>query len=375
MSEPTRLIAGAMSGTSADGVDVALVRITGRGPAMTATVVHHHAHAFDPSLKATIFQIRQSGAVALRDLAQLGHDLSTAYVEAVRAALDAARLTTDALTAVAAHGQTLFHEPPLTIQWLDPALIAARLACVVVSDFRRADCAAGGQGAPLVPFADFILFRHPQRNRVLLNIGGIANLSFIPAGGTMTDVVAFDAGPGNCISDHLCRIMEPGGFGYDAGGARASRGNVHRGFIDAVVADDYFRRPAPKSTDVPTMLAIFERARATVGGGISLDDLLATACAATVDTIASAYRAAVGDVEAEWIVSGGGAHNAAIMNGLRGRFGNVLPSSDIGVDVAAKEALAFALLSAATLDGEPGNLPSVTGATRRVVGGAITPRP
>ncbi|HEV7300970.1 MAG TPA: anhydro-N-acetylmuramic acid kinase [Tepidisphaeraceae bacterium] len=374
-NEPSRLIAGAMSGTSADGVDVAIVRIVGSGMTMRATIVHHLAHAFDASLKQKIFAIRGSGTVALRDLAELAHDLSLAYATAINAALRAAHLSADALTAIAAHGQTLFHAPPLTIQWLDPALLAARVGCPVVSDFRRADCAAGGQGAPLVPFADYIVFRDAAKHRVLLNIGGIANLSSIPAGGAIDDVIAFDTGPGNCISDHLCRQLDPTGPGYDANGARAMAGQVDARLVESVMAADYFRQPPPKSTDVPTMIDLFERARATAGTPLPAADLLATACAITAASILTAFRAAVGDAPAEWVVSGGGANNGAIMRALGQRVPTLLRSEDLGVDAAAKEALAFALLGAATLDGEPGNLPSVTGASRRVVGGTVTPRP
>ncbi len=141
------------------------------------------------------------------------------YAAAVREALAANGIEAQHLAAIAAHGQTLFHDPPRTIQWFDPALVAAEVGCAVISDFRRADCAAGGQGAPLVAFADFHLFRHASKGRVLLNIGGIANLTWLKAGGGMEDVIAFDTGPGNCISDHLCRTLIPEGAGFDEGGA------------------------------------------------------------------------------------------------------------------------------------------------------------
>ena len=139
-------------------------------------------------------------------------------MQAVNEALAAAKLTAGDLDAVAAHGQTLFHDPPNTIQWFDPALVAAGVGCDVISDFRRADLAAGGQGAPLVPFADYILFRDPTKNRVLLNLGGIANMTYVAAGATINDIFAFDTGPANCLSDYLCRKYDPAGPGYDPGG-------------------------------------------------------------------------------------------------------------------------------------------------------------
>src|SRR5687768_1680539 len=203
---PVRLIAGAMSGTSADGVDVAITRVEGRGTDMEAALVQHHHAPYEPELRREIFAFRGADAGAnLARLAQLGRNISMAYATAVNAALAAARLTAADLTAVAAHGQPLYHAPPDTIQRLDPSLVAARVGCAVVSDFRRADRAAGGQGAPLVPFADYTLFRHATKNRVLLNIGGIANIAWLPGGGTIDEILGFDIGPGNCVLDHLAR--------------------------------------------------------------------------------------------------------------------------------------------------------------------------
>src|SRR5215212_6063423 len=182
----SRILAGAMSGTSADGVDVALVRITGSGWNMRSELLVHHHRAYPPELRAGIFEFRRDAVSknVLATLAQLGREISLTHALAVNEALALAHLDASSLAAVAAHGQTLFHDPPNTIQWFDPALVAAEVGCTVVSDFRRADLAAGGQGAPLVPFADYILFRHPTKNRVLLNIGGIANITWIPAGGS-----------------------------------------------------------------------------------------------------------------------------------------------------------------------------------------------
>src|SRR5688500_14730303 len=192
---------------------------------MEAALVQHHHAPYEPELRREIFAFRGADAGAnLARLAQLGRNISMAYATAVNDALAAARLTAADLTAVAAHGQTLYHAPPDTIQWFDPSLVAARVGCAVVSDFRRADSAAGGQGAPLVPFADYVLFRHATKNRVLLNIGGIANVTFLRAGCAPADLIAFDTGPGNCVMDYLCRVQAPDGPGYDVGGEIARRG-------------------------------------------------------------------------------------------------------------------------------------------------------
>src|SRR5688572_22704448 len=254
----TRLIAGAMSGTSADGVDVAITRIDGRGYDMKPQLVLHHHRAYPRELRERTFAIRAAGAASLAELAALARDVSLVYAAAVNEALCKANISAGEVAAVAAHGQTLFHEPPNTIQWLDPALLAAEVGTVVISDFRRADCAAGGQGAPLVPFADYILFRHPRKNRVVLNIGGIANLTWLKSGGTLDDVIAFDTGPGNCLSDHVCRTHVPNGPGHDPGGQLARLGKLSRDALDKLMRDPFVRAKPPKSTDGPALIKLFE---------------------------------------------------------------------------------------------------------------------
>lgn len=371
MGTSERLIAGAMSGTSADGVDVAIVRVEGRGLEMAATLVHHHHRAYSDVLKQSIFAARGGGSMSLAELARLGREISLAYATTVNEALSAAGLQADNLTTVAAHGQTLFHDPPNTIQWLDPALVAAKVGCPVVSDFRRADCAAGGQGAPLVPFADYLLFRHPTQNRALANIGGIANVTLLPAGCALNEVVAFDTGPGNCISDHLVRQFDPNGPGFDAGGKIAQRGSIDRAMQTALEVEPYFNRNPPKSTDGPMMIELFQRAMKSAGLSPSLENLLATAAWLTGWSILHAMRSFEGEI----ILSGGGTHNRCIMAILEQSGRTIKTTDQLGVVSQAKEAIAFALLGAATLDGVPSNVPSATGAGRAAVLGSITPRP
>ena len=374
-----RLIVGAMSGTSADGVDVALCAIGGRGLAMRCRLIGFHHEPYEPGVRSAVFGMRQSGSVELRALAELGRAASLSYGRAVRAVLGSAGVAAAHVAAVAAHGQTLYHAPPCTIQWLDPALLAAETGVPVVSDFRRADCAAGGQGAPLVPFADHVLFRHPTRTRALLNVGGIANVTHLPAGegaGALGRVVAFDTGPGNCVTDHLMRLYDPGGPGYDAGGALAAKGRSVDQLIGLMLADPYFVAPWPKSTDGPAMIDVFARAYASLGRKLPLEDLLKAACLLTATTVADAIRR-LDPFPDELIVSGGGVRNDTIMSLIRQPLGDVpvLRTDDLGVPAEAKEAIAFALLGAATLDGEPSNVPAATGAKRAVVLGSVTPRP
>lgn len=373
-----RLIVGAMSGTSADGVDVAITAISGRGRQMRARLVVHHHLDYPAVVRDAIFQIRVHGHTSLRSLTDLARQISLVYAAAVGQTLAKANLTSQSILAVAAHGQTLFHDAPLTLQWLDPALLAWETGCQVISDFRRADCAAGGQGAPLVPFADYILFRDPQVDRILLNIGGIANLSWLPAGAEPSEVVAYDCGPGNCLSDWICRTFRPDGPGYDQGGSAALNGTVRDDFAQQFLSEGYFKLPHPKSTDGPAMIAAFERA--AKNSSASVEDLLATAAHVAATTIADAVRRVVGSTNrsVQLLSSGGGVHNQALMSKLKTMAGPSIQFrsiDDFGVNPEAKEAMAFAILGAATLDNEPGNLPSVTGASRPVVLGCITPRP
>ncbi len=375
MNSTARLIAGAMSGTSGDGVDIAITRITGHGLQMRAELVHHQHAPFAPELRTLLFRVRDGGSVPLSDLARLGREITLSYARATNDALLASHLSAKDLAAVAAHGQTLYHDPPNTIQWFDPALLAAEVGCAVVSDFRRADCAAGGQGAPLVPFADYVLFRDAKKNRVLLNLGGIANLTWLPANATPEQVLAFDTGPSNCISDWICRTRGPFGLSWDVDGAGASRGRVIHYVADAFIAETYFQQTGPRSTDGPTMIALFERA---LEGQVDreMTDLLATAAFVTALTVANAIKALPATPH-EVLVSGGGTQNKTMVGWLHSLL-EPIPLrmlDDVGVSGAAKEGLAFALLGAATLDNEPSNIPSVTGARRRVILGSITPRP
>jgi anhydro-N-acetylmuramic acid kinase len=217
-----------------------------------------------------------------------------------------------------------------------------------------------------VPFADYILFRHPTKNRVLLNIGGIANITYLKAGGSIDEVIAFDTGPGNCISDYLCRKHDPMGPGYDVDGERALRGFPDHKLALEVLRSPYFKKCPPKSSDGPEMIALFEQVAAKYQLSLALDDALATAVFITAHSI----QLAIKDMQVdEILVSGGGSENG----GIRQRFAG-LPWNRIA-ESGAKEALAFALLAAATLDGVPSNVPSVTGARRAVVLGSITPAP
>lgn len=354
LAMPSRDLIGMMSGTSADGVDAALVRISGSGLKMRVELRALAACPFPEALRRQILAIRAGGQTSLRELAEVTRAITEQYVACAR------RLPLQGVSAIAAHGQTLFHDPPLTMQVFDPALLARECGVDVISDFRRADCAAGGQGAPLVPFADYVLFRSDDEDRVLLNTGGISNVTILPRGGSVDDVIGFDTGPGNCLSDWLLDAV-------DTGGERALRGTPIPDVIDAFLVSDYVRRPAPKSTDGPAMIDAFRQAMR--GRQASLEDQLATAAEIVAQCVLRQTPA-----DAVLIIAGGGVHNEAIMSRLRSAR-RVLQTDELGISAQAREAIAFAILGTATLDRVPANLPRVTGAAEKVVLGALTPAP
>ncbi|MGO9228810.1 MAG: anhydro-N-acetylmuramic acid kinase, partial [Bryobacteraceae bacterium] len=267
---------------------------------------------------------------------------------------------------IGCHGQTVYHEGGSnTLQLGEPAVLAERTGLPVVSGFRARDIAAGGQGAPLVPYVDYLLFHHRTRTRVALNIGGIANITVIPPAAAPEDVVAFDTGPGNMVIDALARDM---GQPYDRGGKIAASGRVDSALLDKLLRDPYYRRKPPKSAGREQYGAAFvARLKAM---GLPLRDLISTATVLTAATIAMA----IGDRNVDLIVSGGGVHNSQIVAHLAGFLpaATISTSTDHGIDADAKEAIAFAVLAHETWRRKPANLPSATGARRAVILGNIT---
>lgn len=378
LSNSERIVIGAMSGTSADGVDACAVAIAGGVARLSARSLGHAAVEFSAPLRRQILSLRHGAAASAEAFSQLGRQITLAYADAIASVLSACRLASSQAAVIAAHGQTLFHAPPVTWQIFDPALLAAITDCTVISDFRRADLAAGGQGAPLVPFADFHLFGSDAKDRVMLNIGGIANITYLPRGCHIDSVRAFDTGPGNCISDYVVRELDPDGIGHDPQGVTALSGVAVEAVVQRVLSNTFFQRPGPRSTDGPRMIELFEAAVAEHGVALSYADRLATAVRLTAESVARAIRSVAPDFSGEIVCSGGGVHNQAIMRGLElsmGSRASICTTDQLGWPSAAKEAAAFALLGLATLDGLPGNLPAVTGASRAVVLGSITPRP
>jgi anhydro-N-acetylmuramic acid kinase len=353
-------VAGVMSGTSLDGIDVAVVEIAGR----RIETVGFQSTPYSAATRAAILAVSDA-ATQTSAISRLNFQLGELYARAV---LRAVRRF-GPVKLVGCHGQTVYHEGARnTLQIGEAAVIAERCGVPVVSNFRARDIAAGGQGAPLVPYVDYLLFRHPKRTRIALNIGGIANITAIPAGASAEKVVAFDTGPGNMAIDALAREL---GKPYDRGGKIAESGRVNAALLDELLADPYYRRKPPKSAGREQYGAAFiERLKKT---GLPIEDLITTATVLTAATIALAIRPFAGR-SADLIVSGGGIHNPQIMGHLAGFLPDVSisTSTDHGIDADAKEAVAFAVLAYETWRGRPANLPSATGARRAVVLGDIT---
>jgi anhydro-N-acetylmuramic acid kinase len=357
-------IAGIMSGTSLDGIDVAIVETAGRG---RVRVIGFQSTAYPAAVRKRVLAVSNAPAHT-GEVSRLHYELGELYARAANRAIE----RFGPVDLIGCHGQTIFHEGRRnTLQIGEPAVIAERTGVPVVANFRARDIAAGGEGAPLVPYVDYLLFRHRKRTRVALNIGGIANITVIPADAAPRDVVAFDTGPGNMVIDALMREHTEGKRSFDRGGRLAASGRIDPNLLDDLLSDAYYRRNPPKSTGREQYGAEFvarmKRSK------LPMLDLIATATALTAATIAIGVRRS-GAAASELIVSGGGAHNPRIMAQLAAFLPEaaLATTADYGIDIDAKEAVAFAMLAHETWRDQPGNLPSATGARRAVVLGSIT---
>ena len=368
------LAVGLMSGTSLDGVTTALVRLT-EAPAAAALLAFRQEPYSAAERGQIIDAIARGNA---RDLAFLHVALGERFAGAVLQLLAQAKASPRDLAFVASHGQTIWHEPGrATLQLGDPAVIAERVGARVVSDFRARDVAAGGQGAPLVPLADVMLFGAEDGGRLLLNIGGMANVTWVPRRGVAAGALAFDTGPGVAVIDAVTRRLDADAA-YDADGERARRGRPVSRVLEGLLADAYFGMAPPKSTGRERFgLAFADRLIHEVqGAGGSDNDAVATATALTAESIARAVTAwTPAPPEADLVISGGGARNPTLVEWLAARVlpRRVVPFDALFFDGDAKEAVAFAYLGLLTLAGVPGNLPGATGARGPRVLGRITP--
>ncbi len=383
-------LVGLMSGTSADAIDAALVAVeAGRdcpsgGVGATVRVEAFFETPWPEPMRRRIHAAAADRAPA-SEIARLRVDLAAGFAEATTALLRGAGVPAEAVAAVACHGQTVAHHPAeATLQLLDPATLAARTGIPCISDFRGADVAAGGEGAPLVAWPDRILFAHPSRDRAIVNIGGMANVTRVPAGGN-GEALAFDLGPGNVLLDLAAEAATAGAERWDADGGRAARGRVDEALLAELLRHPWFDRPPPRSTGRetfgPALLDDLASRRELRPGDDSSgwEDLLATLTAFTARSIAEGLRRWIVPLGVdEILVAGGGTANPQLMRVLDEAVAPIPVSADpalLGVDPAAREAVAFALLGWAFLTGRPGNLPEATGAESPAILGSWTPAP
>ncbi|UCF39607.1 MAG: anhydro-N-acetylmuramic acid kinase [Gemmatimonadota bacterium] len=368
------LVVGLMSGTSLDGIDAALVEI---GHASEARLVAFHTHPYSLERRTLIAESIAGGTT--QELAMLHHELGEWSAEAARELLRLADVEPRQLACVASHGQTVWHEPGrATLQLGCAATIAERLGVRVVSDFRSRDVAAGGQGAPLVPMADAMLFGHPERGRALLNVGGMANVTWVPRRGALEGVYAFDTGPGVAVIDAVTRLTDPSAR-YDVDGRRAAAGAAVESLLERLLAAEYFMAAPPKSTGREAFgdayAADLMHGVREERPGASHDDCVATALELTVRSVADAVgRWLPPGPGHDLLVAGGGARNPTLMARLGTLLGEwtVRPFEDEFFDGDAKEAVAFAYLGWRALEGLSGNVPAATGAQGPRVLGTVT---
>jgi anhydro-N-acetylmuramic acid kinase len=402
------LVLGLMSGTSADGIDVALARISGAPPNLDAKLLGHTSVKFPTPLQKNILRVAEQQPICAGQLSQLNFRLGEIFAEAALKACKIFHLSPKRVDLIGSHGQTIFHQgqpvPYLgrltasTLQIGEPAAIAARTGITTVADFRPADIALGGQGAPLVPYVDYLLYRHEKLGRVSLNLGGIANITVLPAGARASQVLAFDTGPANMLIDALVSHFTRGRQRYDHNATIAQTGRSIPALLDELMRDPYLRLAPPKSTGreyygrayIKKLLALGRRHNAKPA------DLIRATTIFTALSIVDALNRFVLPKRRihQCIVSGGGARNPLILAqlaaALRGAAQHVashlpgapssskievFPSSQLGIPEDAKEAFAFALLAYETFHRRPANLPSATGAHAAAILGKISYAP
>ncbi len=385
--ENRRCVAGIMSGTSLDGIDVVIAHIDGHGRELQIEKWYGATYSFPEELHSSLKLAASQESIGVALLSQLNVRLAHEYAEAVTRTMEAHGVPIENLDLLGCHGQTIRHLPDKvmiagkeicsTLQIGDPSTIAQLLRVPVIGDFRLADMALGGQGAPLVPYFDYVIFTHDTETRGCLNIGGVANLTILPPNAKTNQVYGFDTGPGNMIIDALCRQCM--GLPFDKGGRIAKSGTVHEQLLSELLQNPYLSAAPPKSTGREYLSHTFLQKFLDLFNRIPSEDLIATATALTAASIWKAYRTFVQPHHSldRLILSGGGTHNQALLDLLGEYFAQnesptQIETSDMyGVDVNSKEALCFAVLAHESANGIPTNIPSVTGANHSAVLGKL----
>lgn len=377
-SKPSRYVIGLMSGTSCDGITASLVRIKGTGTSIAIKLLAFENYDYDAEMRTRLLAPRMDA----REVCALNFELGKRFADAAAAMQYKASLEPADIDFVSCSGHTLAHLPPRrseqigTLQIGEPAVIAERCRVPVVSDFRTRDMAAGGQGAPLVPYADWVLFHRSSHTVLLLNIGGIANITVVPP--RFEEVMAFDTGPGNMAIDGAMRLLTSNRENMDRDGALAGKGVVIDEFLDYLLGHPYFNEAPPKSTGREDFgPEVYLRDAIASRRDRSPEDIMATVTTAVAYSIVRAFNRFVKpnyDVS-RFIISGGGAHNQTLIKRIKaGLPGLTVRLTDgYGIPVDAREAVAFAILGNETICGTPSNVPQATGASHPCVLGKITP--
>ena len=390
------LCLGMISGTSVDGIDVALVEIDGHGKGATIRTIGFETVPYPEAVRSELLALYDDPRDAVARLCSLNVIVGECFAATALAACARHDVDPASLHVIGSHGQTVWHQPahdpalplstPSTLQIGEPSVIAAATGAPVVADFRVADMAVGGQGAPLAPYLDWAALGHAARNRCVQNIGGIGNVTWLPAGGDRDAVIAFDTGPGNILIDALVTLLSGGGQTFDRDGIHAAGGRVDAAMLAGLMDDPYLAQRPPKTTG--RELYGMAQARAWVaerdlpadaltasdeGARQAARDLIATVTAWTAESIADACRRFLPALPDDMLVNGGGARNPTLMRLLAERLPvvDVAPTDDAGIDADAKEAIAFALMAHDTLAGLPTNIPGATGASRAVPLGKV----
>ena len=379
----TRKIIGLMSGTSADGITAAYADISGTGERAEIQLIGFKTYPYTVEVREQVFDLFKLGQSTVQDVCEMNSVLGEAFAEAANQLITDLGIARDEVDLVGSHGQTIWHQPdsePVsgyssrsTLQLGEPAVISEKTGLPVVSDFRKADMAVGGEGAPLTPYLDYVLHSDPDENRVLQNIGGIANLTYLPAGAGVDEVIAFDTGPGNMIIDALVKRYT--GASHDVDGSLASRGNVNKILLDELMNHPYYKLKPPKTTGREVFGEQYSEkiAKRAEELCLSLEDLIATVTRLTIETIFHAYETYLPDAMDAVYVSGGGSRNPVIVKGLKETLSiSVHDYSVLGIPSEAKEALLIALLANEHIMGTPSNITTATGAKRSVLLGYTT---
>jgi anhydro-N-acetylmuramic acid kinase len=391
MAPGTTLVLGLMSGTSADGIDVALARISGARPDLHAQILGHTSSKFPAPLQKEILRVAEQRPITAGELSQLNFRLGEVFADAALLACRKFRVSPKRIALIGSHGQTIFHQgtpapyfgraTASTLQIGEPSVIAARTGITTVGDFRPADIALGGQGAPLVPYADYLLYRHEKLGRISLNLGGIANITVIPASARPDQILAFDTGPANMLIDALVSHFSRGRQRFDKNARIAQTGRPLPALLNELMRDPYLKLAPPKSTGreyygrayLKKVLALGRRHRAQ-----SAELIRAATIFTALSVVDAVNRFVLPRTRIhQLIVSGGGAKNPLLLAQLSAALRNIeiLPSSKFGVPENAKEAFAFALLAYETLHERASNLPSATGASAPAILGKISYAP